>query len=96
MRSDIEQTGKGGNREAAVISAAEIARMRQSAKVISDNDAAQQKKIAEEQKAQQQAAAKARKQRMMQMDKDRSKKLPPTDIEKEQNARAEGLLAKAQ
>lgn len=30
------------------------------------------------------------------MDKDRSKKLPPTEIELEQNARAQGLLSKAQ
>jgi len=30
------------------------------------------------------------------MDRDRSKKLPPTEIEVEQNTRAEGLLANAQ
>ena len=33
---------------------------------------------------------------MVQMDRDRAKKLPPTEIEVEQNQRADGLLAKAQ
>ena len=31
MRGDIEKTGKGANREAATIAAADIARMKQSA-----------------------------------------------------------------
>ena len=54
------------------------------------------KKIAEEQKAQQQVASKARKAKMMEMDRNRGSKLPPTEIEVEQNQRAEGLLSKAQ
>jgi len=33
---------------------------------------------------------------MVEMDRTRSKKLPPTEIEIEQNTRAEGFLAKAQ
>jgi len=95
MRSDIEKTGKGATREAAVLSATDIARMKAAAKVTSDQDQAAQKRILEEQKAQQQAAAKARKAKMVQMDKDRSKKLPASEIEVEQNLKAEGLLAKA-
>ena len=53
MRGDIAKTGKGANREAAVISASEIARMKQSAVVTSQRDQQQQKRIQEEQKAQQ-------------------------------------------
>ena len=64
MRTDIEKTGKGATREAAVISAADIARMRQLAVVTSEKDAAEQKRITQDQKAQQQAAAKARKLKM--------------------------------
>ena len=95
MRGDIEKTGKGGTREAAIVTQADIKRMREGAVIVSEKDQ-QQKKITEEQKAQQQAAAKARKAKMVQMDRDRSKKLPPTEIEVEQNQRADGLLAKAQ
>lgn len=42
------------------------------------------------------AASKARKAKMIGMDKDRATKLPPSDIEREQSKRADGLLAKAQ
>jgi len=52
MRGDIEKTGKGATRSAAVVTQADIARMRKGATVISDSDAKQQKKINEEQKAQ--------------------------------------------
>jgi len=38
MRGDIEKTGKGQNREAAVLSAADIARMKQLSKVTSEKD----------------------------------------------------------
>lgn len=96
LRGDIEKTGKGATREATVVSAADLARIKQSTKIVSEQEAIQTKKIQEEQKAQQQSYARARKQKMQQMDRDRAKKLPPSDIEVEQNARADGLLAKAQ
>lgn len=48
MRGDIEKTGKGANREAATVSAADLARMRQTAKVQTAQEAASQKKIQEE------------------------------------------------
>ena len=41
-------------------------------------------------------ASKARKTKMINMDKERTSKLPMTDIEREQSKKAEGLLAKAQ
>jgi hypothetical protein len=94
MRADIG--GNGANREAAIVTKNDIARMRMASKVTSDADQANNKKILEEQKAQQQAAAKARKAKMVHMDRNRSSKLPATEIEVEQNQRAEGLLSKAQ
>ena len=48
MRGDINKTGKGATREAAVLTTSDIARMRQMARVTSEKDAAQQKRIAEE------------------------------------------------
>lgn len=99
MRADIEGKATKQNnatREAAIVTQADIARMRAAAVVISEKDAAQRKRINEEQKAQQQAQAKARKSRMQAMDKTRATKLPATEIELEQNERAEGLLAHAQ
>lgn len=48
MRSDIDQRGKGAIREAAMLTAADIARMKEGAKVTSEKDAATQKKIFEE------------------------------------------------
>lgn len=96
MRGDIEKGGKGAIREAAVISQADLARMRAEAKIVSEREAAETKKISDEQRQKQQAAAKARKAKIMQQDQERSKKLPPSEIEVEQNKRAEGLLANAQ
>ena len=39
MRGDIEKTGKGATREAAILSAADIARMRQSAVIVTEVEA---------------------------------------------------------
>ena len=96
MRGDIEKTGKGATRSAAIVTTADIARMRAGAQVTTEQEAKQMKTIREEQKGQQQAAAKARKTKMMQMDRNRGSKLPASEIEVEQNQRAEGLLSKAQ
>jgi len=52
MRGDIDKKGKGATREAAVLTASDIARMRQGARVTSDVDAAANKRIQEEQRAQ--------------------------------------------
>mmetsp|Transcript_20148 Transcript_20148/g.14867 ORF Transcript_20148/g.14867 Transcript_20148/m.14867 type:complete len:135 (+) Transcript_20148:303-707(+) len=49
----------------------------------------------EEQKDQQLAEAKQRKKRMQELDKTRSKKVPPNDYERDQNDKNETLLTKA-
>ena len=51
MRGDIEKTGKGATREAAVITQAEIKRMREAAVVTTEQEKKDQKRIHEEQKA---------------------------------------------
>lgn len=38
IRTDIEKTGKGGTREAAIITSSEIERMKRTAKVMSKAD----------------------------------------------------------
>lgn len=52
MRADIEKTGKGATRSAAVVTQADIARMRAAAQVKTDSEVKNEKKIMEEQKAQ--------------------------------------------
>lgn len=96
IRGDIEKSSKTATREAGIVHAAEIERMRKNAQVLSAKDKALQKKIAEEQKASQQAVSKARKQGMVARDETRASKLPKSEAEIEEGQKAEALLAKAQ
>ena len=48
MRNDLDRKEKNAAREAAILTAADIARMRQGAKVITETDAKETKRIAEE------------------------------------------------
>ena len=50
MREDIDKNGKGAIREAAVVTASDIARMKQSAQIQSAQEKEAQKKMHEEQK----------------------------------------------
>lgn len=50
IKADIEKTGKTASREAAILSAAEIERMKRSTKLMSKQDQLQQKRISDEQK----------------------------------------------
>ena len=94
MREDL-QKGKQP-RDAGVVTASELARIKASTKIQTKQETIAQKKIQDEQKEQQQAAAKARKARMVAMDQERSSKVKPTDIEVESKQKEVGLLAKAQ
>ena len=81
MREDL-QAGKGeAARNAAIITQAEIERMKRSTKIQSVQEKKEQMKIEEEMKQSQFANAKARKEKMLEMDKNRASKLPPSDIE---------------
>ena len=94
MREDL-QKGKQ-QREAGIVTANELARIKASTKIQTKQETLAHKKISDEQKEQQQAAAKARKLRMVAMDQERSSKVKPTDIEVESKQKEVGLLAKAQ
>ncbi len=69
--------------------------MKASTKIESKEQQLQQKKLFDEQRDQQMAAAKARKKRMVEMDRQRQTKLPPTEFQKEAKDKNETLLTKA-
>lgn len=81
MREDIAGGKGNAAREATIITAAEIERMKRSTKIQTVQEKKEQLKIEEEMKQTQFASAAARKQKMMEMDKNRANKLPPSDIE---------------
>ena len=95
MREDIEKTG-AATRDAAIVTRDEIERMKRSTKIQSVQEKKEQAKIEEEMKQTQFASAAARKKKMMEMDKNRASKLPPTDVETREKQQAQGLLSKAQ
>jgi hypothetical protein len=69
--------------------------MKNATVVKSKVDQAHEKKLLDEQKDQQMAAAKARKKKMLEMDRERQKKIQPTDYQKDQAHKNETLLTKA-
>jgi len=96
LRDIRKKTEKGQKSDAIVISHSELERMRAATKIQTKEQESQQRRLLEEQKDQAMAEAKARKQRMLEMDKERNNKIPPTEyqvLEKEKN---ETLLTKAQ
>lgn len=48
LRGDLDKKAKNATREAAILTAADIARMKAGAKVTTETDAAEQKRILEE------------------------------------------------
>lgn len=55
--------------------------MKASTKIQTKEQESQHRKLLEEQKDQQMAEAKARKQRMLEMDRERGNKIPPTEYQ---------------
>lgn len=70
--------------------------MKASTKIQTKEQESQHRKILEEQKDQQMAEAKARKQRMLEMDRERANKIPPTEYQQITKEKNETLLTKAQ
>lgn len=70
--------------------------MKASTKIETQNDKVDAKKLYAEQLYQQQAAAKGRKERMMEMDRERANKQPPTEQEHITRKKDQSLLSKAQ
>lgn len=96
LRDIREKTEKGLKSEAIVIKQDELERMKGATKIQTKEAEAQQRKLLEEQKESAMAAAKARKQRMLDLDKERANKMPPTEQQTLDKERAEGMLTKAQ
>lgn len=78
-----------------MISNQELERMKNATVIKSKDEQAREKKLLEEQKDQQMAAAKARKKKMLEMDRERQKKIQPTEYQKDQANKNETLLTKA-
>jgi len=95
LRDIREKTEKGLKSEAIVIKQDELERMKGATKIQTKEAEAQQRKLLEEQKESAMAAAKARKQRMLDLDKERAQKMPPTEQQTLDKEKAEGLLTKA-
>jgi hypothetical protein len=79
LKTIREKMEKGQKSDAVVISKQDIQRMKESTKIQTKEQEAQQRRLLEEQKDQQLAAAKARKARMVEMDKGRASKIPPNE-----------------
>ena len=93
MRGDIE---KGATREAGILTRAELQTMMSATKITSKEEEDTMRRQTEEQKGQQMMKAKARKARMQAADRERSSKLPISEIEQGQRDLNQGLLVKAQ
>jgi len=95
LRSIREAAQVGKQKDALMITQNEMDRMRNATLVKSKDERQNEKKLFEEQKDQQMAAAKARKKKMLEMDRERQKKVTPTDYQKDQGHKNETLLTKA-
>lgn len=96
LRKVREQTEKGIQSDAIILPKSELDRIRFSSKVVTKDQKLQEKQIFEEQKEKQRVLHNARKKRMIQMDKERTTKLPPSEFQVEEHEKKEGLLSNAQ
>jgi hypothetical protein len=96
LRNEVETEKSKQNREAAILSKEELERIKRSTKIESREHMETTKRMLATQKDVQMAQTKERKKRMVEMDKERQKKLPPTDIEQHKIESDNGLLSKAQ
>lgn len=96
LRDIREKTDKGQKSEAIVIRQEELDRMKGATKIQTKEQEIQHRRLLEEQKESAMAAAKARKQRMLDLDKERALKMPPSEQQLIDKEKADGLLTKAQ
>lgn len=90
-------TGKCKHPEVAVLTAAELQRMRKEAVIVTHDELVQRKKIAEEQREKQQALAKAKKERMMKLEEEKKRNAPlRNEFEIEEAEKRTALQKKAQ
>jgi hypothetical protein len=96
LRRVREKTEKGQQKDAIILSKSELDRIRLSSKYATKDEMQQGRQLLEEQKEKQRVLQHARKKRMIQMDKERNNKLPPTEYEKEDKEKKDGLMRNAQ
>lgn len=90
-------TGKCKHPEVAVLTAAELQRMRKEAVIVTHEELVQRRKIAEEQREKQQALAKAKKERMMKLEDEKKRNAPlRNEFEIEASEKRTALQNKAQ
>jgi len=94
----INEVRRGGpiSPEAIVLSQTEINRMRNAASFLSKDQLLQMKKVHEEQIEKQHATSKAKKAKMMQIEAERKKNVPLSEVEKENIERDQALRERAQ
>jgi len=97
IRNLINEVRNGGilSPDAILISKSELNRIKSSTNFYTKEELIQQKRLLEEQNEKQQAAAKAKKQRMMEIEAEKRKMVPPTDIELEKLEYDEQLRERA-
>jgi len=88
--------GEVTNPNAIVIPHSELLRMKNNAVITTKEEQLYQKKILEEQNEKQQAAAKAKKQRMLEIEAERKKNIPPTETQIEEKMKSDSLQSRAQ
>ena len=86
---------KNAQPDAAIISKRDLERIKEHTRIQTKEQRLAQQKLLDEQKQQQMAAAKQRKQRMVSMDRDRTK-FPPISNLKDTSIKTETMLTKAQ
>lgn len=92
-----EELNKGkAPRDAGLVTAADLARIKASTKIETKEEKTAAKKMYDEQREQQLAQAKARKNKMVNMDQERQTKIKPTQLEQENKNKVTGILNKAQ
>ena len=96
LRRIREQTEKGLQKDAAILSKTELDRIRQASVIMTKDQQDQEKQIVEEQKEKQMAVHNARKKRMFQIDKELRSKLSPNEFEVENTEKKESVLNRAQ
>jgi len=96
LRSIRNEVNKKPTNKAAVLDYNQISRMQASTKIETVDDKKMAATLAKTQKETAMEQSKARKDRMQAMDKERSSKVAPTDIEQTQRNKDVGILSKAQ
>jgi hypothetical protein len=96
LRSIRKKTEQNNKQDAVIISAQELARIKDATVIKSKEQKLQEKQILEEQKNAAMAKSKARKSKMVEMDQQRASKVKPEEWQVQEKLKAESLLSKAQ